>query len=170
MKKIILAVASVLVLTSCQQQKIGYVDNVKIISDYKEKLDIEEKFKKKDETFKKKVDSLGKSFQERAAKVQEEVKRLSKSKKEEKFNELNRVQQRLQQQLQFEQQQLQGGFQKEMDSLIIKVKDFVADYGKTNGYNYILGTSDAAPSVIYGKEGSDLTQTVLDALNNSYKK
>lgn len=169
MKKALFVIASIFVLTSCQQ-KIGYIDNVKVINDYQEKLDLEEKFKKLDETFKKKVDSLGKSFQERAAKVEQEVKRLSKSKKEEKYAELNRIQQRLQQQLQFEQQKLQGDFQKEMDSVIIKVKDYVKDYGKTNGYEYILGTSDASVSVVYGKEQNNLTETILKSLNDSYKK
>lgn len=169
MKHVLLVLASVLVLTSCQK-KIGYIDNVKVINDYQEKLDIEEKFKKMDESFKKKVDSLGKSFQERAASVEKEAKRLSKSKKQAKYEELNRIQQRLQQQLQFEQQKLQGDFQKEMDSVITKVKDYVKDYGKTNGYDYILGTSDASVSVVYGKEENDLTETILKSLNDSYKK
>lgn len=169
MKKILFVIASIFVLTSCQQ-KIGYIDNAKVINEYQEKLDLEEKFKKMDETFKKKVDSLGKSFQERAGKVELEAKKLSKSKKEEKYAELNRIQQRLQQQLQFEQQKLQGDFQKEMDSVITKVKGYVQDYGKTNGYNYILGTSDASVSVVYGKEENNLTETITKSLNESYKK
>ena len=80
---------------------------------------------------------------------------------------LQQKQQMLQQQMQMEQQQLQGEFQTEIDSVIVKVKDFVKDYGKTNGYTYILGTSDAAATVMYGSDENDLTQTILDLLNKA---
>jgi outer membrane protein len=83
---------------------------------------------------------------------------------------LQQKQQQLQQQMQLEDNQLKQAFQTEIDSVIDHVKDFVKEYGKTNGYNYILGTSDAAATVMYGAEQSDLTQTISDALNADYKK
>ena len=82
---------------------------------------------------------------------------------------LQKKQQQLQQQMQGEQQQLTQEFQTEIDSAIATVKDFVKEYGKANGYTYILGTSDAASTVLYGTEQNDLTQTILDALNAKYK-
>jgi len=72
--------------------------------------------------------------------------------------------------MQAEQQQLTQAFQAEIDSVIVNVKGFVKDYGKANGYNYILGTSDAAATVMYGDDENDLTQTILEALNADYKK
>ena len=83
---------------------------------------------------------------------------------------LQQRQQILQQQMQSEQQKLTQEFQAEIDSVIVNVKDFVKNYGKTNGYNYILGTSDAAATVMYGEDQSDLTQTILEALNAKYNK
>ncbi len=50
MKKLVLAVV-VLMMVSCQQEKIGYVDNVKLMDDYQEKIDIEAKYKTKLEAF-----------------------------------------------------------------------------------------------------------------------
>jgi len=78
---------------------------------------------------------------------------LSNSKRKAREEELGKKQQLLQQQLQFQQQQLTQAYQAEMDSLIVKVKDYIKDYGKKNGYQFILGTSDGASSVIYGQEG-----------------
>lgn len=43
------------------------------------------------------------------------------------------------------------------------------DYGKKNEYSYILGSNDAG-SVMYGEDASDLTQTILEALNAEYTK
>lgn len=170
MKNLILAAVTVLALTSCQEQKIGFIDNGTVINDYQEKKDIEEKFKGKDEAFKKRADSIGRSFQLEVSKYNAERAGMSKSKIQAKEQELGQKQQILQQQMQFEQQQLQEEFQKEIDSVISKVKVFVKDYGKTNGYKYILGTSDAAPSVLFGAEENDLSKTILEALNKKYKE
>ncbi len=162
--------ACVLVLfTSCQQQKIGFVDNGKVINEYQEKMDIEEKYKAKDEAFKKKTDSIGQAFQIEAQAFQAKANKMSQKKAQEAYESLMQKQQMLQQQIQFEQQQITQAFQTEIDSTINKVKDFVKDYGKTNGFTYILGTSDGASSVLYGTEENDLSQTIIDALNAEYK-
>ena len=170
MKNLIYALITVLVFSSCQQQKMAYMDNGKVINEYQGKIDVEEKFKVLDETFKKKTDSVGEAFQLEAQAFQLESQKLSQEKAQAKYQELSQKQQYLQQQTQFQQQQMQQAFQIEIDSAIVEVKDFVKDYGKKNGYTYILGTSDAAASVLYGTEENDLTQTIIEALNAAYKK
>jgi len=170
MKNLLLAVIAILTLASCQQQKIGYVDNGTVINDIQEKKDIEEKYKGKKAVFDKKTDSIGKAFQLEAQKFQLESKKMSSKKAQAKYDELGQKQQLLQQQIQFEQQQIGQAYQTELDSLIVKVKDHVKDYGKKNGYNFILGTSDGASSVIFGQEGSDLSEIIIKELDAAYKK
>ena len=171
MKKLSFVLIAMLVLASCQEpQKIGYVDNGKVINEYQEKIDIESKFKLRDESFAMRTDSIGKAFQLEAQDFQLKSKSMSAKKAQELYDELGKKQQLLQQQLQFEQQQLQQAFNVEIDSAIIKVKDFVNDYGKKNGYTYIFGTTEASSTVMYGKEENDITQIVLDAINSAYKK
>jgi outer membrane protein len=171
MKNIIYVMLAMLVLASCQKpNKIGYIDNGVVINDYQEKKDVEAKFQGREETFKKKADSISQAFQLEVQQTQLKARKSSQKKAQELMEGLQQKQQVLQQQMQFEQQQLAQAFQTEIDSLIIKVKDFVKDYGKTNGYTYILGTSDAAASVLYGTDENDLTQTILEALNAAYKE
>ncbi|MBJ6368463.1 OmpH family outer membrane protein [Snuella sedimenti] len=171
MKNIFYVLLFVFVLSSCQNaQKIGFVNNSIVVNDFQKKKDLEEKFKGKDEAFQKRADSIGKAFQLEVQETQLKAQKSSQKKAQELMGGLQQKQQLLQQQMQFEQQQLQQAFQSEIDSVIIKVKDFVKDYGKTNGYTYILGTSDAAATVLYGTEENDLTQIILDALNAEYKK
>lgn len=170
MKKLLYVAVAIFAFTSCQQQKIGFVDNGKVINGYQEKLDIEEKFKVKDEAFKKKTDSIGQAFQLEVQNYQINGSKMSTKKRQETEQQLGQKQQMLQQQIQMEQQQITQAFQTEIDSTIVKVKDFVKDYGKTNGYTYILGTSDGASSVMYGTDENDLSQTIIDALNAEYKK
>ncbi|WP_189362072.1 OmpH family outer membrane protein [Algibacter mikhailovii] len=171
MKNMFLMAAIAISVFSCQNQKIGFVDNGTIINDYQEKKDVEAKFQIKEEAFRKRADSISQAFQLEAQTTQAEAQKIAPSnrkKAEELMGGLQQKQQILQQQIQFEQQQLTQEFQAQIDSLIVKVKDYVKDYGKTNGYTYILGTSDAAASVMYGADENDLTQTVLEALNASY--
>lgn len=175
MKNIFYVGMLLLILASCQKpNKIGYVDNGTVINEYQEKKDIQTKFEDKEKVFQKKADSISQAFQLEAQKGQLEAQKLAQRGKRKQAEELmlglQQKQQVLQQEMQFEQSQLTKAFQTEIDSLIIKVKDFVKDYGKKNGYTYILGTSDAAASVLYGTEENDLTQTILDALNADYKK
>ncbi|NND52001.1 MAG: OmpH family outer membrane protein [Flavobacteriaceae bacterium] len=171
MKNLGITFITLLLFMSCQeQQKIGFVDNGKVINEFQEKIDIEEKFKSKDEIFTKRTDSIGQAFQLEAQQFQLESKNMSAKRAQEKYDELGKKQQLLQQQLQFEQQQLQQAFNAEIDSAIVKVKNFVKEYGKANGYTYILGTTDASSSVMYGTESNDLTQIIIDSLNAKYKK
>tara|TARA_R110002049_G_scaffold292252_2_gene476626 strand:- start:5600 stop:6118 length:519 start_codon:yes stop_codon:yes gene_type:complete len=171
MKNIIYVACVALILTSCQKQaKIAYVDNGKIINDFKEKIDLEAKFKVKEDAFRKKFDSIDKTFQAEVQKFQAEANKMAQAKAQELYQELGQKKQMQDQQRQMEAQQFQQEFQTEIDTLIVKVKKFVSDYGKKNGYTYILGTSDAASTVLYGTEENDLTKTILDALNAETKK
>ena len=171
MKRLSLAVLSLLIFASCQQQqKIAFIDNGKVINEFQEKIDIEAKYKIKEEAFKKRTDSIGQAFQLEAQDFQSKANSMPEAKAQEKYAELGQKQQLLQQQIQFEQQQIQQAFGVEIDSTIIKVKNFVKDYGQKNGYTYILGTSEASSSVMYGTEENDITQIIIDALNADHIK
>ena len=160
-----------LIFLSCSKQpKIGFIDNGKMINEYEEKKDIEQKYKQKDLAFQKRTDSISQAFQLEAQDVQLKASSMSQSKQQEQYQMLGQKQKMLQQQIQYEQQQMQQAFQTEIDSVISKVKNFVKDYGKKNGFTYILGTSDNAASVLYGTEENDLSQVIIDALNKNYKK
>ncbi|MEO0528061.1 MAG: OmpH family outer membrane protein [Bacteroidota bacterium] len=168
MKKII-GVFMVLGLVACKQDKIGYVDNIKLMDKYQEKIDIEEKYKVKLEGLNKKRDSISQAFQIEAQAFQTKAQSMSQKKAQEEYGILQQRGQFIGQQLQQEEQQIQAQGQTEMDSLISRVKKHIQEFGKTNGYTYILGGGDGG-SVLYGQETYDLTEMVLKELNDDYKK
>ncbi|WP_166959944.1 OmpH family outer membrane protein [Yeosuana marina] len=171
MKHVFYIAIFMIAFTSCQkQQKIGFVDNGKVINEYQQKKDLEVKFQDKEAAFIKKYDSIESAFQVEAQKFQSNAQKMSKNIAQAKYEELTKLKQSNNQQKQVEAQKFQQQFQTEIDSIIAKVKDFVKNYGEKNGYDYILGTSDASATVLYGKDENNLTQTILDALNKEYKK
>ncbi len=170
MKKILVALIVLVSFSSCQEQdKVAFIDNGKVINDYQMKIDIEERYKIKDEAFKKKTDSIGQAFQIEAQAFNLAAAKMSKKAQQEKYQELGQKQQVLQQQIQYEQQIMQQAFNVEIDSVISKVNDFVENYGKKNGYTFILGKNQAG-SVMYGAETKDITEAVTKAINDDYGK
>ncbi|WP_027126256.1 OmpH family outer membrane protein [Gelidibacter mesophilus] len=170
MKKGFIALLTLVMLSSCQEQtKIGFVDNGKLINDYQKKKDIEAKYQIEIDAFNKKVDSIGQSFQTLAAEMQEKDPKMVKASSQEQYQALAQQYQRFQQQFQMEEQQIQRQSQSQIDTLIKEVRTFVKGYGEKHGYSYILGSNEAG-SVMYGKESQDLTKEILDALNAEGKK
>lgn len=170
MKKGFIALVALVMLSSCQEQtKIGFVDNSKLINDYQKKKDVEAKFQIEIDAFNRKVDSIGQSFQALAAEMQANDPQMVKKSSQEKYQALAQQYQRFQQQFQMEEQQIQRKSQSQIDTLIQDIRSFVKDYGKKNGYSFILGSNEAG-SVMYGKESEDLTKDILEALNAEKKK
>lgn len=171
MKKIILSLTVLVALASCTQpEKTGFVNNSELVNEYQGKIDIEDKYKLRDEASKRKSDSLGQAYQMEVADLQQKLSNMSEQQQQTAAQPFQQKWQLIEQQMKADQQRFQTEFQTEIDSSIVEVVDFVKDYAKTNGYSYIFGTSDASRSVMYGEESNDLTKEVLEALNSSYKE
>lgn len=169
MKKLALALLSILAFSACQQKKIGFVYNTVLINDYQERKDIEAKLQIKIEAFKMRTDSLRSAFELEIKEAELKARKMTQSAVQKLSQELQQKEQLLSQRVQFEQQQIAQESQNLNDSIISTVKDFVRSYGQSNGYNYILGSNEAG-SVLYGEDASDLTQKILEELNKSYSK
>jgi outer membrane protein len=170
MKNIVIVIIAVLTFASCQQsQKIGFVDNSKLINEYQEKIDVQEKLQAKIKIYEQRRDSVRQAFQIEINAAELKSRKMSQENLQKLSQELQQKDQMMTQRDQFEQQQIAQESQAQNDSLIKKVKNFVRDYGTKNGYNFILGSNEAG-SVMYGNADSELTQTILDALNTAYKK
>ncbi|MDX1271905.1 OmpH family outer membrane protein [Bizionia paragorgiae] len=170
MKYYLVILFACLALTSCEKQKIAFVDNGKVINEIQEKLDLEAKYKIKEDAFNAKADSLDEAIQAEVLEFQKNVEKMSRANQEKNYQALVQKKQAQDQKLQFERQQITQEFRTDVDSVIARVKTFVKDYGKANGYTYILGTSEVAATVLYGSEENDLTNIVIEALNKEYKK
>lgn len=170
MKKIVLAVIVLITFASCQEQKIGFVDNAKVINDIQEKKDIESKYDVLNESFKLRADSIGKGYQTEYLALQAKVAKMSQSKQQEAVQAFQAKAQQFQQMMQTEQQELQTAYQTDIDSVISKMKVTVKDYGKANGYKFIIGANESTGNILYGDEASDLSGLMIKEIDSKYKK
>ena len=170
MKKIVVALVTLAFFTSCQKQdKIAFVDNAKVVKEFNKKKNFEAKFQTKIDAFNKKADSLDKAIQMEAQAFQTRAQKMNQSKAEQEYQALVQKKQMQDYQLGNEEKLLKAEGQKEIDTLVKQVKAFVKDYGKKNGYTFILGANEAG-SVMYGAEDKDITDAVIKALNGDSKE
>jgi outer membrane protein len=174
MKKSILVFGLLLAMASCEKAteqkdfKTAYVDTSKLLDEYTEAKDIEEKYKSKGEEMGKQLEAEVVRFRSEAAAFQKNAQTYGPQWAQQKGAELQQKEQELSYAQQAILRQLQDESGKEMDSLVKDVKKFIKEYGKEKGYNYIYGTGDAA-TVLYAKEEYDITNEVIKLLNEKYK-
>ena len=156
-------------LTSCNEEKTAYVDTTKLVQEYKEMKDVEAEFSTQSDSVKKQLDSIARTFQQEVQAYQEGMNSMSQEQRQEKEQELMEKQQRIQQQQQMQGNQLREQSDAVIYSIVDKVKNYVAEYGEENGYTYIFGSNESA-NIMYAKDGKDLTQEILDNLNEKYNQ
>ena len=169
LRKISLITVVAVSLISCQQEKTAFVNNEKLIEEYQERKDIEDKYKVKVEALTSKKDSIGKGLQEEGMALQAKGANMSEAQQQELYGPFMQKRQMLQQQIQQEEQLIAQESQTEIDSLLKKIDESIAAYGKSNGYTYIFGKNKVG-SVLYGSDKNDITSSVLEDLNKAYSE
>ncbi|HBK72243.1 MAG TPA: hypothetical protein DDZ39_11410 [Flavobacteriaceae bacterium] len=170
MKKIVTLLVLVVVFNSCTEQtKIAYVDVEELMKEYKGTKEAEATMKVKSESLQKELDSLIGAWQNKAKIYQESSKGLSAKVRSEKEQALMQEQQQINQRQQAVQQQVQAEGQKSLEALSKEINDFVKNYAKEKGYNFVLGTTSSNGTVMYGEEKADITDDVLVQLNKTFK-
>lgn len=166
-KLLILAIA--LVVVSCNQTKVAYIDIEIIMKDYEATKALEISLKAKQEKMAKELDSISVPFQLKVQQYYQNQQKMSAKKR----GEVESVLQQEQQFIQSKQQQASQSFQmenQEMSEVLTKrVDSFVADYAKLKGFNLIFGTSGKG-TVLYGDETLNITNEILEILNLNYSK
>lgn len=164
MKKLFMLLTLGAILTGCNEDKTAYVDTTVLIKEYSQMKEVEADFTARSEKIKRELDSVAQGFQREVQAYQENMATMSAAERQQKEQELMQKQQMLQQQQQIKSGQLRQESDVVVDSLITKVKDFVAVYGEENGYKYIFGSNESA-NILYAEEGLDITQEILAELN-----
>ncbi len=170
MKKILILLILVATFSSCTEQvKIAYVDVEELMKEYKGTKEAEATMKVKSEKLQKELDSLIGGWQNKARNYQEKSKGLSARVRAEQEQVLMLEQQQINQRQQAVQQEVQTEGQKNLESLSKEINNFVKNYAKEKGYNFVLGTTATNGTVMYGEEKADITDDVLVQLNKSFK-
>lgn len=170
MKKFGIILILTVSLISCTQTKIAYVDVEEILKEYKGTKEAEKEMNKKSAELGKELDAHANAYQAKVTDYYARANKMSTKARQQEEQTLMQQQELLKQR----QQQVQANVQKEgqerMTEINENIEDFVEDYAKKNSYSYILGTSNQTKTVLYGDSQSDITDIIIEAINDSYKK
>lgn len=168
MKKLLI-LAFAVVLASCNQTKVAYVDVEVLMKDYEGTKALETEMKAKQEKKAKELDSIAGPFQAKVQDYYKSAQSLSPQKRAEAEGALQQEQQFIQQLQQQASQELQKETQESYEVITKTVDSLVGNYAKSKGYNMVFGTSGKG-TVMYGDENLDITKQVLEVLNADYAK
>lgn len=174
MKKSLIIFAMAIAIASCNQQtesdslKTAYVDTNKLLEEYTEAKDIDAKYKSKADEMGRELEAEAARFKTDAAAFEQKARQLGQVWAQQNSGPLQQRQQRLQYAQQAMLQQLQQESGVEMDTLVKSVKNFIKDYGKKKGFDYIYGTGEAA-TILYAEDKYDITAEIIKELNSKYK-
>ena len=169
MKKLAIVFSIMMLMSSCTQVKIAYVDVEEILKEYDGAKKAEEEMQAQSQQISQQLDQMALPLQQKIQEYQQNKNNLSTAAREKKEAELMQEQQAFQQQQQMAQQQVQAEGQRMFEKINTDIESFLAEYGQANGYTYILGSSMQTKSVLYGEESLNITDEVIDALNVNYE-
>lgn len=168
MKKLLL-VAFVIVLSSCNQTKIAYINVEDLMKDYEGTKALEETLKGKQEVMAKELDSVSAPFQVKVQEYYKNAPSMSTQQRAEAEQALQQENQVLQARQQQAGQALQQENQTLSEAITKKVDSFVTIYAKSKGLNLVLGTSGNG-TVMYGDDNLNVTSAILEVLNKDFAK
>ena len=149
--------------------KSAYIDTEKLMKEYQESIDFEAKYESMSNRMKNELESDMKKFQNDVADLQKNAQSKGMEWAQNRQAELERRQRTLAEKEQNYMKKFQEEGSVERDSMVSKMKRFIKDYGKEKGLDYVFGTGDAA-TVLYAKEGFDITEEVVKLMNEAYAK
>lgn len=168
MKRVIIAFGLVLTLASCNETKIAYVNIDEVLKEYEGSINAEKSMREKSDEIMAELEPMARAFQAKVQEFQLNASKLSAKDKADQEGILMQEQQALQQRQQMVQQQVQQESQQLYMDIDSKIDSLIAVYAKTKGYSFVLGNSPQTKSVVYGVETSNITEQVIETLNESY--
>ena len=142
-----------------RSKKIAYVSTTNLYDGFTLKKELEDKYKKTQLTRQTLLDSLKFKIQALSIKGKDMT-----DEDKIRFNDLQRSY--LYKEKEFNDENDLAA-QQYSDQIWKQINQYVADYGKENGYDYLLGATGQG-NIMFAKEKEDITKEVLDYINKKY--
>ena len=167
MKNFILLFSSLLLMYSCSQNKMAYVDVGHILKEYERMNAFNEEMEDETVQLRKEIESLIEPYQADVEEYYKNVGRMSETQKSATELALQEAQKAINEQQDKFMQQLEDQRLKGLEDLNGEIAVFVEDYAKSKGLQIVFGTL-GTQTVVYGSDKLNITEEVLSELNKLY--
>lgn len=146
---------------------IAYVRSSKLIYDYAGMKEAQAQFKQKTEVWRSNVDTLTSAFEGAVNAYNGEAQSLTTQQRREREAELREREAGMTRYAKAIEEKMRKEDQEMTNAILGQVNSFIEEYGRRNGYDVILGTTQDG-NLLYGIEALDITAEVLQELNAAY--
>jgi len=151
-----------------RQQRIGFVRSSELVDGYLGMKEARNQYQNKSQKWQANVDTLEQDFKKTLHHFQYETSGLSVAERRKKEETLKQMQENLFQYTSSVRENARTEDEKLTQGVLNQINSFVQEYGKSQGFDVILGTT-LSGSLLYGEEQLDITDQVLTALNRNYR-
>ena len=169
MKNLILLLASGLLILSCSQNKMAYIDVGQIMKEYEGMKAFNVEMEDETVQLRKEIESLIEPYQADVEEYYKNVGGMSETQKSATELALQEAQKAINEQQDKFMQQLEDHKLEGLEAINLEIADFVEDYAKSKSLQIVFGTL-GTETVIYGSDKMDITEEVLTELNRLYRK
>ena len=155
-----------LIVTSCSDEKLAYVDTDRLLNSYQAMLDARRQYQRQQQEWQHNLGTL----EQEARAATDTAQRLSATlPPAARATQAARAQLRQQQYLSYRQaieQQDPQEMQRLTQPVLLHVNKYLRQYGEQHGYALIFATGEAG-TLVYGQPGLDITTDVAAGLNQA---
>ena len=148
--------------------KMAYVRSAELIYQYEGMKEAQLRFGEKTKAWEANVQHLKAAYEEPLRDFREVYEQLSESERNVRFANLKAKEADYKKYQQAIAEKVEAADIEMTEGVLNQVNSFIANYGKSQGYDVILGTTQAG-NLLYAKDVIDITDEVLAALNEHYK-
>lgn len=150
-------------------QRVAFVRSDYLISNFQGTIEARIKLNETKQTLESNLDTLSANFDRALSFYQRQSASLTKKARIDWEAKLKIQQDQLEQYAQAVNDQVQMEDEKQVKAIINQINSFAADYARKNGLRMILSSSQGEGAVLYGVESLDITESLLQELNKTYK-
>lgn len=155
------------IFNSLNMAKLAYVNNYRLLEEFDGMIDATRTFEKESQQLQTSVDSISVRLKSRLSIYNTEREFLTKEDriKEEKI--LMGLRQTMEEQMQYVEKKLLENEEVMTQGVLSQINSFLKTYGAKHNYQLILG-SDMEGNILYGEDQVDITDELIEALNQDY--
>lgn len=161
-----LVIGYLLVKSFCTP-KIGYVKSAELVEKYQGMKDAKASYKQKLESWQSNIDTLENDYKRARINYESKKPSLKPAERAERELTLQKQENSIRNYLGALEEKAKEEDLKMTQAVITQINQYIETYGKENGYTIILGTNTSG-SLLYGADHIDLTQELIQKLNENY--
>lgn len=163
----ILALFAFIIYNQSNTQRLAYIDIAVLMNEYQGMIDARAEYQKKAQTWQMNADTLAKEFETLVSSFEINKNKLSPKEAESQLNLIKAKRDQLRKYQETIQSKSAEEDRKMTDEVRLQINTYLKKYGNSSQYDIILGATELG-NILYSKKGKDITQEVIEGLNNSY--